>query len=101
MTPALVDALSRLEPHGMGNPRPLFLLPSLAWDGRGRPVGERGLRVSFERDGIRLEAVGWSLGTIPGPERRGKWDVLANVAHDAFLGRPGLTVLDAVRVEDA
>lgn len=99
VTPTLVEALGRLEPHGMGNPRPLFLFPSLAWDGRGRPVGDRGLRVSFERDGLRLEAVGWSLGMIPGPQRRGKWDILANVAHDAFLGRPGLTVLDAVRVE--
>lgn len=101
VTPELVEALSRLEPHGMGHPRPLFLLPSLRWDGRGRPVGERGLRMTFERDGLRLEAVGWSLGTIPGPERRGIWDILANVSHDAFLGRPGLTVLDAVRVGGA
>jgi len=101
VTPALIEALSKLEPHGMGNPRPLFLLSSLAWDGRGRPVGEKGLRVSFERDGLRLDAVGWSLGAIPGPERRGKWNVLASVAQDTFLGRPGLTVLDAVRVEGA
>ena len=101
VSPALVEALARLEPHGMGNPRPLFLLPSLRWDGRGRPVGQRGLRVTFECDGIRLEAVGWSLGAIPGPERRGTWDILANVSHDAFLGRPGLTVLDAVRVAGA
>lgn len=101
VNPALVEALARLEPHGMGNPRPLFLLRSLSWDGRGRPVGERGLRLTYERDGVRLEAVGWSLGTVPGPERRGTWDVLANVAHDAFLGRPGLTVLDAVRAEGA
>ncbi|MBK8598674.1 MAG: DHH family phosphoesterase [Holophagales bacterium] len=67
VTPALVEALSRLEPHGMGNSRPLFLLPALSWDGRGRPVGERGLRVSFQGDGVRLDAVGWSLGTIRGP----------------------------------
>lgn len=99
VTPALVEALSRLEPHGMGNPRPLFLLPSLRWDGRGRSVGEKGLRVAFEHGGVRLDAVGWSLGAIPGPQRRGSWDILANVTHDAFLGRPGLTVLDAVRVE--
>ena len=101
VTPALVEALSRLEPHGMGNSRPLFLLPSLRWDGRGRPVGERGLRTTFESDGLRLDAVGWSLGTIPGPDRRGIWDILANVSHDSFLGRPGLTVLDAVRTEGA
>ena len=97
----VVSALARLEPHGMGNPRPLFLLRGLAWDGRGKPVGEKGLRLSLEGDGLRLEAVGWSLATIPPAERRGRWDVLANVAHDAFLGRPGLTVLDAVCSEAA
>jgi hypothetical protein len=99
VTPEVVAALARMEPHGMGNPKPLFLLRSLSWDGRGRTVGDRGLRLAYERDGSRLEAVGWSLGSIPGPERRGTWDVLANLAHDAFLGRPGLTVLDAVRSE--
>ena len=85
----------------MGNPRPLFLLRGLAWDGRGKSVGARGLRLSFEGGDRRLEAVGWSLAAIPPAERRGRWDVLANVAHDSFLGRPGLTVLDAVRAEAA
>lgn len=101
VTPALVDALARLEPHGMGNPRPLFLFRSLSWDGRGRPVGDRGLRLVLEGAGVRLEAVGWSLGDVPAARRRGRWDVLASVAHDAFLGRPGLTVLDAVPSEAA
>jgi single-stranded-DNA-specific exonuclease len=101
VTPALVDALARMEPHGMGNPRPLFLFRSLSWDGRGRPVGERGLRLTLEGGGVRLEAVGWSLGMIPGPGRKGRWDVLASVAHDDFLGRPGLTVLDALPSEAA
>lgn len=101
VTDEVVSALSRLEPHGMGNPRPLFLLRGLAWDGRGKSVGARGLRLSFEGGDRRLEAVGWSLAAIPPAERRGRWDVLANVAHDSFLGRPGLTVLDAVRAEAA
>lgn len=101
VTSEVVEALSRLEPHGIGNPRPLFLLRSLSWDGGGRPVGEKGLRLAFESEGVRLDAVGWSLATIPKPERRGRWDVLANVSHDAFLGRPGLTVLDVVRSEAA
>jgi single-stranded-DNA-specific exonuclease len=101
VTAELAEALSRLEPHGVGNPRPLFLLRGLSWDGRGRGVGERGLRLAFERDGARLDGVGWSLGAIPGAERRGTWDVLANVGHDAFLGRPALTVLDLSRPEAA
>lgn len=101
VTPELVEHLGRLEPHGMGNPRPLFLLRSLAWNGRGRPVGERGLRLAFEGEGVRLDAVGWTLGSIPMGSRAGTWDVLANVAHDSFLDRPALTVLDAVPAEAA
>ncbi len=101
VTPQLVAALGRLEPHGQGNPRPLFLLRALEWDGRARPVGERGLRLAFEGDGARLDAVGWSLARIPSAERRGRWDVFANLAHDAWIGRPVLTVLDAVRRDAA
>jgi len=101
VTPELVEHLGRLEPHGMGNPRPLFLLRSLSWNGRGRPVGERGLRLAFEGEGVRLDAVGWTLGSISTGSRAGTWDVLANVAHDSFLDRPALTVLDAVPAEAA
>jgi len=101
VTPELVASLGRLEPHGIGNPRPLFLFRGVSWDGRGKPVGDQGLRLVLEGGGVRLEAVGWSLGRIPSAERRGRWDVLANVGHDAFLGGPGLTVVDAVRTEAA
>lgn len=101
VTPELVEHLGRLEPHGMGNPKPLFLLRGLSWNGRGRPVGENGLRLVLEGEGVRLDAVGWSLGRIPPARRAGTWDVLANVALDAFLGRPALTVLDATPAEAA
>lgn len=101
VTPGLVEALARLEPHGAGNPRPLFLLRSLDWDGRGRPVGEQGIRLALERGGVRLDAVGWTLGRIPSTGRRGTWDVLANVGHDPYLGRAGLTVLDLTPAEAA
>jgi len=101
VTPELVAPLGRLEPHGMGNPKPLFLLRSLSWNGRGRPVGEHGLRLVLEGEGVRLDAVGWSLGRIPPAGRAGTWDVLANIALDAFLGRPALTVLDATPAEAA
>ena len=90
----LARALERFEPHGQENPKPLLLLRGLEWDGRGRPVGESGLRVSFASAGRRLEAVGWNLAEIPGAERAGRWDVSANLAIDGFTGRPGLTVVD-------
>ncbi len=94
---ALARALERFEPHGMENPKPLLLFRGLEWDGRGKAVGEAGLRVSFASLGRRLDAVGWNLAEIPGAERAGRWDVAANLAIDNFTGRPGLTVVDAAR----
>jgi single-stranded-DNA-specific exonuclease len=91
---ALARALERFEPHGQENPKPLLLLKGLAWDGRGRPVGESGLRVSFASSGRRLEAVGWNLADTPASARAGRWDVSANLAIDGFTGRPALTVVD-------
>ena len=91
---ALARALERFEPHGQQNPKPLLLLRGLTWDGRGRPVGEAGLRVSFASSGRRLDAVGWNLADIPADSRAGRWDVAANLAVDSFTGRPGLTVVD-------
>ena len=91
---ALARALGLFEPHGQENPKPLLLLRGLTWDGRGRPVGEAGLRVSFASSGRRLDAVGWNLGEIEGSSRAGRWDVAANLAIDSFTGRPGLTVVD-------
>jgi single-stranded-DNA-specific exonuclease len=94
---ALVASLGRLEPHGIGNPKPVFLLRSLSWDGRGRAVGESGVRFAFGTNGSRLDAVSWSLGSMPRADRAGSWDVSAHLAHDAFTGGPSLTVVDMVR----
>ncbi len=95
----LARSLARLEPHGIGNPRPVFLLRSLTWDGRGRPVGENGVRFAFGSGEGRIEAVGWSLGSRPRAERAGTFDVVANLADDPFTGGASLTVLGLERVE--
>ncbi|HEX7529096.1 MAG TPA: DHHA1 domain-containing protein, partial [Thermoanaerobaculia bacterium] len=91
---ALARALERFEPHGQENPKPLLGFRSLEWDGRGRAVGERGLRVSLASSGRRLEAVGWTLADIPPAARAGRVDVAANLAIDSFTGRPSLTIVD-------
>jgi single-stranded-DNA-specific exonuclease len=94
VTAELADALSRFEPHGAGNPRPLFLLRSLRWDGRGRRIGPRGLRTAFTGGDARLEAVGWTLGDIPETSRPPCVDVAAHVTLDAYTGRPALEIIE-------
>jgi single-stranded-DNA-specific exonuclease len=94
MTAELARALRLFEPAGAGNPRPLLLVRGLTWDGRGRPVGERGLRTFFSAGASRLDAVGWSLAALPPGERPGVADVAAHLEIDAFTGRPTLEVVD-------
>ncbi len=93
VTGELADALARFEPHGAGNARPLLLLRRLEWDGRGRKVGPRGLRTSFSAAGVRLEAIGWSLGEIPEGERPSYVDLAAHVVRDRYTNEPGLEVV--------
>ena len=93
VTEELGSCLSRFEPHGAGNPRPVFLLRGLRWDGRGRRIGPRGLRTAFEGGACRLDAVGWRLGDLPEGSRPDRADVAAHVAIDSYTRRPTLEVV--------
>ena len=95
-------ALSRLEPHGVGKPE-APLPPPLSLVGRPGPAG-RGTGPSARR----TSGTGRASRPSAGPSGRsrvrsaaGRGTSSRTVAHDAFLGRPGLTVLDAVRSEGA
>ncbi len=90
----LVHSLQKFEPHGMQNPRPVFLLRGLTWDGAARSVGESGLRFTLRHESLRLDAVGWELAATPPEARRGTFDVAAQVSLDAYTGRPSISVLD-------
>ncbi len=94
LTEELARALTFFEPTGAENPRPLFFVRGLRWDGLGKPVGERGLRTSFTAGAARLDAVGWSLASLPAGERPGLADVAAHLAIDTYTGRPTLEVVD-------
>jgi hypothetical protein len=79
----LTKALQRFEPHGQQNPKPLFLFRNLGWDGRGKAVGESGLRVVFRDGSVPLPGVGWNLAEPRPGDRPPRVDV-ANVALDTF-----------------
>ena len=49
-------------------------------------------------DAVAATAVALTIGAAS-TDLTGALRTLANVSHDAFLGRPGLTVLDAVPAE--
>ncbi|HQR45242.1 MAG TPA: single-stranded-DNA-specific exonuclease RecJ, partial [Thermoanaerobaculia bacterium] len=93
VTEELAGCLARFEPHGAGNPRPVFRLRGLSWDGRGRRIGPRGLRTAFNCGDARLDAVGWTLADLPEASRPGRADLAAHVVLDAYTARPTLEVV--------
>lgn len=63
LTPSVVDEIERLEPFGIGNPRPLLLASNLRVVGEPRIVGARRshLQVRFLQDSTAVKAIGWNL----------------------------------------
>jgi single-stranded-DNA-specific exonuclease len=94
VTSELARWVDRFEPSGPGNPHPLFLLRGLSWDGRGKRIGERGLRLAFGEGSLRIDAIGWKLAAIPPETRPARVDVAAHVTLDSYTGRPTLDVVE-------
>ena len=92
------ELLAYLGPHGMGNPRPVFLLRDAEVKGDPRVVGKGHLKLRLERDGMVLDAIGFGLA-----ERRGasvghgsQVDALFNLDVNEFRGskKPQARLID-------
>jgi single-stranded-DNA-specific exonuclease len=93
----LVHWLGYLEPHGIGNPRPLFLARGVGLSGA-RVVGEGHLKVILEAGGGRLDAIGFGLADRHPPETlgTGRCDVLLKLERNEYRGvaRPQARIVD-------
>ncbi|MHB1194081.1 MAG: single-stranded-DNA-specific exonuclease RecJ [Longimicrobiales bacterium] len=93
----LVHWLGYLEPHGIGNPRPLFLARGVGLSGA-RVVGDRHLKVILEAGGGRLDAIGFGLADRHTPESLGPGpcDVLLKLERNEYRGvaRPQARIVD-------
>jgi single-stranded-DNA-specific exonuclease len=67
----LVSRLAELEPHGAGNPRPVFRCGPASFEGPLSPRGERGLSGSLSRNGRPLAFINWSREALEPLARRG------------------------------
>jgi single-stranded-DNA-specific exonuclease len=91
----LLIALSRLEPFGQGNPRPLVRIGVLRLAAPPRLFGKGHLAARCRGDdGAAVDLVGWGWAE-KAAELAGRFEVLAYPEHDAFLGGPVLRLADS------
>ncbi|WP_298436391.1 single-stranded-DNA-specific exonuclease RecJ [Geobacter sp.] len=67
VTPELVEAVSTLEPFGMGNPEPLFILRRATVAER-RVLKEQHLKLRLSAAGRSFDAIGFNLAGRGGPQ---------------------------------
>jgi single-stranded-DNA-specific exonuclease len=84
----LLELLQYVGPHGMGNPRPVFLLRG-AQAIAAKEVGRGHLRVRLRKGPVRLDGIGFGLVERHPPEVLGSapLDVVFQLTLDRFRGR--------------
>ncbi len=94
----LLEQLSRLEPHGQGNPRPLLKVGPLRLAGPPRIFGRSERRhlsgVALGPDGARVPLLGWGWGDRV-DALAGEFETLGHLELDRYTGRPVLRLVDS------
>lgn len=101
----LADLFAYLGPHGIGNPRPVFVARDLTVRGRPRVVGQGHLKVDLEQGGALVPAIGFGLAERLPPERLegARVDAVFQLTANEFRGRRSaqLRLLDLRTRDDA
>jgi single-stranded-DNA-specific exonuclease len=89
----VLEQLAVFEPHGMKNPRPLFLARGLSVGARSKRMGADGshLRLELSQKGQSAQAVAWRMGArLEDLQAAGTVDVLYRLAWNEWNGRRSL-----------
>jgi single-stranded-DNA-specific exonuclease len=91
----LLAELERFEPHGAGNPRPVFLGRGIRTVGPLRALGDRGRRGSLEGNACRVQtAIAWgAVGAEWEAARARAYDILYSLRRDRYNGRPEIEIV--------
>jgi single-stranded-DNA-specific exonuclease len=87
-----MEALLRhFEPHGLGNPTPVFAMTDARLAATPRIVGEGHLKLWLEHDDKRIDAIGWGMGSMaPELDTMGPMDVAFRLERDDWNGQTRL-----------
>jgi len=88
INPHLLECLTLLEPHGPGNPEPLFLIKGLHTDGRPRLIKNAHVKLHVWGNSCHAEAIWFGHAEdykqFTSPHQR--WDILANARLNDYKG---------------
>ncbi len=88
---ALWRGLSLLEPHGVGNPRPVFLTEGAVVAAEPRKLKDRHAKFVLRKDGRTFEAIGWDHGEWAGRfAAGGRIDCVYTFQTSSYLGEERL-----------
>ena len=87
-----MEALLRhFEPHGLGNPTPVFAMTDARLAATPRIVGEGHLKLWLEHDDKRIDAIGWGMGGMASElDTMGPMDVAFRLERDDWNGQTRL-----------
>lgn len=86
----LYDGLQKLQPHGEGNPAPVFLLRDVENAAPSRIVGRNHLKLRLRAQGEIFDAIGFSCGHLRPIFESGRADVLCRPVENNFNGQTKL-----------
>ncbi|NOZ00854.1 MAG: hypothetical protein GXP54_03070, partial [Deltaproteobacteria bacterium] len=91
----LVGRISGLQPHGIGNPEPVFGAMGVTVV-QARRVGrdQRHLQMKLEGNGAVIPAIWWGGGGVDGIDPGSRVDVAFNLMLDNRSGLPRLKIRD-------
>jgi len=92
----LLFYLERFEPHGAGNPRPVFSCGAARAETPFRRIGESGWRGRLSRASGAIDAVGWREAANVGERSAsGDFRIHYRISRSRWSGRPEVEIVDA------
>jgi single-stranded-DNA-specific exonuclease len=92
---SLMADLERLEPHGSGNPSPVFSCEGLHLADAPRALKEKHLKLKLANGHAEMAAIGWRMGHFVGELAAGmRVDAAFSVEEDAYWGGWRLNLKD-------
>jgi len=93
----ILDHLERFEPHGAGNPRPVFSCRAVRARERFRPIGETGWRGRLEGTTPDFDAICWSSAAALAQDWEGgaSFALHYRVSRSRWSGRPEIEIVRA------